>query len=452
MKRRDFIKTLAASGVALNMPIISGNAHASVPEKYLIVVNAGGGWDPTSLCDPKGLNSAYEDKSSLFGGSTNSVALNPSKRFGGLQWSDIPDTGAIASADMLRIETQFDGFFGGSGYGDRLTVINGIDTATNSHDVGPRHVWSGNDEVGYPAMSAFFAAAVAPTLPMSFLSNGGYDVTASVVARARANNPSFIEEIAAPNVTYGNRDILFRSGEDDVFAMIQNAQEARLNRQLSNEPLERRRRQLSQIFGVRSDDSDLSELIVHLNDVKSNVLMADHWNAGRAENLKTQAQLVASALKANLAVSANLNMGGLDTHDNHDSRSYPVMGDILEGIHYLMVVLDYLGIREKTTVVVGSDFGRTPYYNVSNGKDHWPLTSMLVLQGSNVVTGGRVFGATSDDFNVEKINVTSGLPDTSGLVLEPAHVNQELRKLLGVADHPLAELFPLPESNFNIFV
>ena len=128
------------------------------------------------------------------------------------------------------------------------------------------------------------------------------------------------------------------------------------------------------------------------------------------------------------------------------------MGDILEGIHYLVVALDYLGIRERTTIVVGSDFGRTPYYNPNGGKDHWPLTSMMVLQGGNVTTGGRVFGATTDTFNVEKVNLSTGLPDSNGLLLEPGHVNQELRKILGVSQSPLAELFPLPQSNFDIFV
>lgn len=450
MRRRAFLKNLAASGLALNMPLLTNNAHAqAAPDKYLIVVQADGGWDPTSFCDPKGLNQAYSDKSALFGGSTNSVAINPTKRIGEIQWTDMPDIADLEAADLVRIQYQIDSFF--TTYGSRMTVVNGIDTTTNNHDVGKRYMWSGHIDVSHPSLAAFYAGAIAPSLPLAFMSNGGFDYTASVVARTRARSPALISEIAEPNVTYGGRNFLNVTDEMDVYAEIVATQKQRLARQLANEELERRRSQIGQLFGVRSNDADLSAMSPYLADVQANVAPADHWNAGRADSFKAQAQLVAAAMKANLAISANLYMTGFDTHDNHDSGSFPLMGDLCEGIHYLMVLLEYLGIREKVTVVVGSDFGRAPYYNIGKGKDHWPLTSMLVMQGDNVTTGGRVYGATTQDFNSQKINAISGLPDESGLILEASHVNQELRKLLGVANQPLAGLFSLPESDFRIF-
>ena len=450
MKRRSFMKTIATSGLALNMPLLSNNAHASsLPGQYLVVVQADGAWDPTSFCDPKGLNQAYADKSELHGGSTNSVALNSAKKIGAIQWSDVPDIDGLEAVDAIRTQDQIDTFF--TRYGDRMTIINGIDTSTNNHDVGKRYMWSGNLDVSHPSLAAFYAGAVAPNLPLAFMSNGGFDYTASVVARARTRNPALIADIAAPNLTYGDRNFLYVDGEVDVFAEVMIAQRARLKRQLASEQLERRKLQLSQLFGIRSNEANLGEISPHLRSVRENVLPEDHWNAGRAEGFKKQVQFIASALKAELAVSANLYMVGFDTHDNHDAKGYPLLGDLCEGVHYLMVVLDYLGIKEQTTVVVGSDFGRTPYYNSGKGKDHWPLTSMVVIQGNEVVTGGRVYGATSSDFNLLNVSPLTGLPDEDGLILEASHVNQELRKLLGVADHSLAELFPLPESAFDIF-
>jgi len=450
MKRRAFLKNLAASGLALNMPLLSSNAHAMTqPQQYLIMVQADGGWDPTSFCDPKGLNQAYSDKSALHGGSTNSVALNPSNVLGDIRWSDMPDVEGIDSVDAARIQAQIDGFF--TTYGDRMTVINGIDTTTNNHDVGKRYMWSGNIDVSHPSFAAFYAGALAPNLPLAFMSNGGFDYTASVVARTRARSPSLISEIAEPNLTYGGRNFLLADDEMDVYAEVLSMQQNRLARHLATEELERRRVQMGQLFGVRSNEADLSAMSPYLAEIQANVSPDDHWNPERADSFKGQAQLVAAAMKANLAISANLYMMGFDTHDNHDSRSFPLMGDLCEGIHYLMVLLEYLGIREQTTVVVGSDFGRSPYYNVGKGKDHWPITSMLVIHGGQVVTGGRVFGVTTDDFNAVKIDTSTGLAGESGLILEANLVNQELRKLMGVADHSLAELFPLPESAFNIF-
>lgn len=451
MKRRDFLKSIAASGLVMNTPWISSSAHAdSITGRYLVVVNASGGWDPTSLCDPKGLNEAYPDLSTSFNGSTNSVAVNPAKKLGQIQWSQVPDTVSSSESTLLKVESQIDGFF--NEHGNRMVVVNGIDTGTNNHDTGSRHVWSGLLDAGYPAMSAFFAATTAPTLPMAFLSNGGYDYTASAVARARASSSDFIAEIADANLMRSGYPYLYQDETMDVYSMVKQAQERRLSRLRDQEQLERRRTQLNQLFGVRSNESDLSQLTVYIDELNNNVAMDEHWNENTATSLKKQARVVAAALKANLAVSANLNTSGFDSHNNHDAQSYPLMGDLLEGVHYLVMALEYLGIREQTTIVIGSDFGRTPYYNLNGGKDHWPITSMIVLQGDDKTTGGKVFGASTSDFNSTKVNVSSGLADSSGLVLEPAHVNQELRKLLGVADHPLAELFPLPESNFNIFV
>ena len=42
-------------------------------------------------------------------------------------------------------------------------------------------------------------------------------------------------------------------------------------------------------------------------------------------------------------------------------------------------------------VVVASDFGRTRY-NGDGGKDHWPITSMMMMGAG--ISGGRVIGQT----------------------------------------------------------
>ena len=450
MKRRQFMQLMAASGLTASMPVWTPKAAAAtVPDKFLVVVNAGGGWDPTSICDPKGLNQAYADRSDRNEGSTNSVALDSNKTYGNIQWSAIPDQVSDDDAVLNRINDQFDDFF--TTYGDRLTVINGIDTGTNNHDTGNRFVWSGSDETGYPSLAAYYAAAVPPNLPLAYISNGGYDFTDSLVARARASSAGFISQISDPNHYSGDRGFLYRTGARDVdmYQDIKAAQAARLQRQLANETLPQRRAQLQSLLGIRSVDSNLGELTVRLDDIQANVLRDEHWNENRGEGLKSQAEVVSAAFAAGLCASANLNVGGFDTHGNHDRTAYPRMGDMLEGVHFLLQALEYAGVANKTTVVIGSDFGRTPYYNSGNGKDHWPITSVMVVQPNN--TGGKVFGASSADFRSLTVNRNSGLQDSSGETLTPAHVNQELRRLLGVENAALAESYPLNVNSFNIF-
>ena len=71
MKRRNFLQMMAAAGLTAQAPLWAPKAQAAPPDRFLIVVNASGGWDPTSICDPKGLNQAYQDRSDRYEGSTN---------------------------------------------------------------------------------------------------------------------------------------------------------------------------------------------------------------------------------------------------------------------------------------------------------------------------------------------------------------------------------------------
>ncbi|MCA6064991.1 DUF1501 domain-containing protein [Thalassolituus marinus] len=449
MKRRQFLQLMAATGLTAHVPLWAHKAHAAAaPDRFLVVVNASGGWDPTSICDPKGLNGLYAEQSTRYDGSTNSVDLDANKTIGDIQWSAIPEF--TTDTDVLaRIEGQFDNFF--NTYGNRLTIINGIDTGTNNHDTGNRVVWSGKEELGYPSLAAYFAAATNPTLPMAFISNGGYDYTDSLVARARASSAGFISQLADPNNYSGDRGFVYRTYDrsSDQYSRVSAAQQARIQRQIQNEGLPMRRQQLSQLFGIRGEDSNLGGLTVALDDLQANVLRDDHWNAGRSNSLKSQAEVVVAAFKSGLAASANLNIGGFDTHGNHDANAYPQLGDLLEGVHFLQAALQYAGIANKTTVVIGSDFGRTPYYNSGNGKDHWPVTSMMVVHPG--ATGGKVFGRSTDAFMAQTLNRGTGLPDAGGAKLTPAHVNQALRELLAVDQSPLAETYALRVEGFNIF-
>jgi len=52
-------------------------------------------------------------------------------------------------------------------------------------------------------------------------------------------------------------------------------------------------------------------------------------------------------------------------------------------------------LLDQTTVLVMSEMGRTPIHNAAIGKDHWPVTSAMLVGAG--VAGGRVVGATDDE-------------------------------------------------------
>jgi uncharacterized protein (DUF1501 family) len=114
---------------------------------------------------------------------------------------------------------------------------------------------------------------------------------------------------------------------------------------------------------------------------------------------------------------------------------------ILEGLNFVGEEAERQKISGNYVVMVGSDFGRTPGYNDTNGKDHWAVTSVLAF--GKGIKGGRVLGGTDDRHNVLTVNTTSVKPDAKGIRLEPKHIHQNLRRLAGIEKDELMNFYPL---------
>jgi uncharacterized protein (DUF1501 family) len=99
-----------------------------------------------------------------------------------------------------------------------------------------------------------------------------------------------------------------------------------------------------------------------------------------------------------------------DTHTNNDDQG--TSSDALFGdLALLMQKLEAAGRLDDTAVVVMSEMGRTPKLNApapAGGKDHWPVTSALVL-GAGVKPG--VYGGTDASLNARNVNLASGKAD-----------------------------------------
>ncbi|MBW2212008.1 MAG: DUF1501 domain-containing protein [Deltaproteobacteria bacterium] len=162
--------------------------------------------------------------------------------------------------------------------------------------------------------------------------------------------------------------------------------------------------------------------------------------------LHRQIQVALAAYQAGLSVSVSVSAGGFDTHGNHDNNHLPNLIDFVNGANFAMQEAERMGIADKVAVVMGSDFGRTPGYNSGNGKDHWPISSMMMMGPG--IPGNRVIGGTDERHGLQLIDPVTlqatGSPDTAtGTRLSIAHVHRALRNLAGVPDNYKAA-FPLP--------
>jgi hypothetical protein len=262
------------------------------------------------------------------------------------------------------------------------------------------------------------------------MSFGGYAETAGIAPRVRAagNAINVLGRLAYPQRIDPNTE---ESGfhHANVQAMIDQAQAGRDKALIDAQGLPKIRSAISTLFTARSGSNELKRLQEYLPEMLE-------------QGLRGQAQLAIAAYRAGICISANLDTGGFDTHGDHDNQQIPRLLDIIDGVDYLMDEAERQGVADKVIVAVGSDFGRTPYYNGGNGKDHWSTTSMMFLGAG--IPGNRVIGSTDPEHNA--IGVTASLEaDTSdgARKIHPADIHYALRRVANLHDGELAAMFPL---------
>lgn len=418
MKRREFTKLLSMAGLGAVTPLPLQLASAAEPYTgpFYISLAAIGGWDVTSFCDPK-RNMAGERDINTWANSNS-----------------IEQIGNIAYAPVANNRAFFERF-----YQDML-VINGIDTQTNSHDDGRRHTWSGRIGFGYPSFGAIASSAIAPDLPLSLVHANGYSETAGITRFSRLQNPDVIRNlvndstVTSNNIEYG----LFEQSELDLITQYQ---DARLDRLLANDQL--LPRQLNGLNNLFLANSTRDDLQTFADLLPSEFEEDDDFRA---------AQLALLAYQSGLCVSCQLGFNGFDTHQDHDADHFDFMGKLTDLVAFIFDTAEQAGFADRLVVTMASDFGRTPYYNRGGGKDHWPIGSAIFLQ-QGAEWGNRVVGATDEGHNALNINPSTLQIDnsSSGVRLEPKHLQQAMRQLGGVDQSSVAQLFPLNAENVDFF-
>ncbi len=426
MDRRSFIKLAGVAGLGVVGPAafgednsLVGKGRASYAETFegtfVICVNCAGGWDPTSVCDPKGAD--YEEQPDRM---NNYLA------------DDIEEAGNIRYAPVAGNAAFFQKYF------DRLLIINGIDMLTNGHDAGNRHTWSGRLTEGHPSMPALLAGAFGPQLPLSFMTSGGYSETSGLVSRTRTgDNINSLRRLAYPNRMNPDdeNNVFHPQTGSDLIASAHAEREAAL---MSAQGLPRIKASMSTLFAARSGSNELKLLEQYLPEERSQ------------NGLASQGEVALAAYKAGIAVSTMLSTGGFDTHGNHDDNHFPRLQTLTEGIDGIMTRAEQLGIADKVLIAVGSDFGRTPGYNDGNGKDHWPITSQMYLGAG--IRGNTVIGASNGRHEAIGLNPDTLTPDETAENLRPGNVIASLRKFMGLGESEFSAQFPLEEQPLDLFV
>lgn len=405
MKRRSLLKLAGLAGLSTFLSgglKRAGAAPLAYEGPFFITFQAGWGWDPTLFCDPKGapINAGYDP-------------------------SAITSTGAIRYAPFSWNKAFF------STHASRLCVINGIQLAAHQPVAGARHVWAGTPQPGYPSIGALLAAALGEDLPMAFLGSGGFEATAGVVPRSTLSGSSPDDWTSITDGGPDSQPLFTPATETRILQYRRERLAARL-KAASLPPVQRALLAAQRAEMSRSDVARWTQAF-------------PSWFS--ADDTRALFQLILSAFKAGVAVSANLSFsvaGG-----QFDEWQIDNFKDWLQKLDILFDEIDAFDLRKSIIVAAGSHGGRTPMYLEDKMKGEWSVTSML-LSGPGI-PGNRVIGQTDADLRSVPIDPQSLKPDPAGIRLSPAHIHRALRALAGVRGSPLDERFPLSAEDLPLF-
>ena len=164
--------------------------------------------------------------------------------------------------------------------------------------------------------------------------------------------------------------------------------------------------------------------------------------------MEEQLDNLIAALQEGLCTSATLQcklpqLVDWDSHsENHlnQSQAFDTSFFQLKGlVDRLHQTTDLSGqpLIESTTVMVLSEMGRTPKLNITNGKDHWPYTSMLLVGAG--IRGAEVWGETDSGLVGLPVDPTSGAVSSTGIPLQTAAIHAGFLQSIGI---DTSDLFP----------
>ncbi|MCP5335073.1 MAG: DUF1501 domain-containing protein [Oceanospirillaceae bacterium] len=420
MNRRNFLKGLGVTSMvstSLGSFVLGGmpsKAHASVSDHFWVFFYAKGGWDVTSMFDPKG--SSVISKL----GPINNYPSSAIRQIGNIRYAPVPE--GINANDQMDVFVKK--------HYQRLMVINGINSLTNSHTVGMRVAFTGTTAGQVPTMPALLAAPYASSQPMAYIHDGGLNYTGGLVAPSKLLSGDQFSALGVPDRYLDS---------PSVYQRLRDAKAQQLESLMAqtSDTANDRLIAMRQLQDARHTEAGVDELLAGLPETASTA------------NAKANMEVIAAAFAGGWSTSASVGTGNWDTHHNNDVTQYSLIAGLFGTVDHLWDQLERLGIADKTTIVMVSDMARTPGYNNNAGKDHWGVNSM-VLMGAGI-KGNRTIGGTDDNQRPLKINPDTLELDGNGIQITSTTVMRALRKLAGMQGGILDTEFPLKAPDIPLF-
>jgi uncharacterized protein (DUF1501 family) len=403
MTRRSVLQLGLSTAALLAVPPMRWVAKADPTNPhFLVMLFSDGGWDPTQTVDVHDPLDA-----------TDGIDVDVPEAVSGLPPSQIATVGGITYVSNPTTRPAVDTFF--QSWAARTCVVNGIGTRSTSHDQSRQLVLTGSLDPTRADFAVIAAHKNGPDMPLPHLLLSGQSFGGQFAGLSGRLGGQMSQAIAYNRLDGGTLAVS-ALGE----AYVEQALEwERLNAAAA--PPNAVSGKLAAFHDANGRADKLTRLAGTLNL---------NTNSGT-----TLAVSLANAFRSGLTTSVSVNpFGGFDTHNDNTQqnqswqRVFTYLDALATGLQAQPGILAPT-LLDETTIVVCSEFGRTPQLNGDNGKDHHPFTSMILV-GKNV-KGGTTVGMTDGDQEGVKVNLATGQPDDAGVVLDVTNMVAGLVTLAG---------------------
>lgn len=457
--RRGFLEVmgLAAGGFLLRSTPLGGQAFAQTADpKFLLLVYFEGGWDQLLSLDPRNATLPQYQRVS---GRAPTSGIEPAYA---QTAAETPFVDAVMTATGgSGVQARGNLTFGPAvpdtmlAHANDLCVIRGMNMDTLTHEVGRRYLLTGKFPRGLAASGSSINTVVSAQtgtqgdIPNVSIGTESYNESLTPAASAvRVANyrdlltvmqPQAGAVLPAPSETAVRR---FEDTDDtceqhgyDVSGLVSAFKASRqMSRQLA-QPAK------ASLFDFKlPTPTALTELFT-------------------AFSINTSADLTGMRARAAIAGQALVNgvssvvsvqlANGLDDHFDLFGQQAVSQRDGWDSLGRLAAYLKSKQVPgttksffECTSMLVFSEFSRTPMINTRDGRDHH-LTSSCLVAGPGI-KGNTVFGASSNTgMQTQKWNFTTGALDAAGgALIRPADVHATLLDSMGLSYSHLSNQSP----------
>src|SRR6266850_4955519 len=129
-------------------------------------------------------------------------------------------------------------------------------------------------------------------------------------------------------------------------------------------------------------------------------------------------------------------LNGWDTHTNNHESQAALVKVLDPALSALIAALKRRDLLERTVVLCGGEFGRTPKLNPLGGRDHWPHGFSVAIAGGGIQSG-RVVGETDPGGEKQKPANPVRVQDIHATILRALGINPE-KEIMTPIGRPIA--------------